>query len=331
MANGIRERVVAAVVAAALGGAAVVMVVASGERASAPLRAAAALEPRPPAHALSPATAAFGAEAPLERASAPAALPDNPSAKPVRANIAALMEDLRDDAVRFNACRAVSELINLPAGSMPELERALRADDLQLRHFAAIVLRARVASSRAEASARLLEVTVDVLASDICDRVPGLLRLSGASPEPWAARFLAERARAAKGALERGLRGSDPQQRFLCGYLLAQAGLKEHAVQIAYELIGHLNDNDITGDAMMAAHGLFRLGPVVEPVLLDNWRHVDQQGRDLIRLIRLDYERPPQDKEELRRRGGIAKVSSLYHDVAIEFDLSRSTVPRFRR
>ena len=70
-------------------------------RKAAATYAAPALEPRPPAHALLSSTAALGAEAPLERVFAPAALPDNPSAKPVRASIAALMEDLRDDAVRF--------------------------------------------------------------------------------------------------------------------------------------------------------------------------------------------------------------------------------------
>lgn len=243
--------------------------------------------------------------------------------------VATAVDDLGDDDVRFNAIHAADDLRGLRVGE--QLERALDSSDAQQRHLAALVLRGRVEAGRSEASPRLLEVTVDALASDICERVPGLLQMSGSSPEPSAARFLAPRARAARSALERGLQAADAQQRFLCGYLLAQGGMREHAVQITHELLRHLNDNDITGDAMMAAHGLYCLGQVIEPVLLDNWRFVDEQGRELIQLIRLDFERPPRSRAELAARRGIADVSCLYHDAAVEYDIQRSSVPRFKR
>ncbi|MEC8651251.1 MAG: hypothetical protein VXY92_01710 [Planctomycetota bacterium] len=411
MQKRIGQRAVAAAAAAALGGVALVTALAIGRGVDAPLLAREV--DRAPRR--SPAAAPIGAR-PLERTAAPELAqaddlrflrvsPTKGGGAPApsdEVDVRALIEDLRDDDERFNASYAMEQLRQLPAGDVPELERALdaadpqqrimaarvlrarvaagqtkasdalldrlvatavadlrdddasfnaihAADDLrrlrageqleqaldssdaQQRHLAALVLRGRVEAGRAEASPRLLEVTVDALTSDICQRVPGLLRMSGSSPEPWAARFLAPRARAARSALERGLQATDAQQRFLCGYLLAQAGMREHAAQITNELLGHLNDNDITGDAMMAAHGLYCLGPVIEPVLLDNWRFVDEQGRGLIRLIRLDFERPPRSRAELVARSGIADVSCLYHDAAVEYDIQRSSVPRFKR
>jgi hypothetical protein len=58
--------------------------------------------------------------------------------------IAAWVRDLRDDAVPWNAELALGNLIELPRGTVPALERALLSPDVQQRHLAAWALRQRV-------------------------------------------------------------------------------------------------------------------------------------------------------------------------------------------
>ncbi|MCK5941221.1 MAG: hypothetical protein KAI24_04555, partial [Planctomycetes bacterium] len=221
------------------------------------------------------------------------------------------VDDLRDDDERWNATHAMRELSNYARGEIPELEHALGSHDPQLRHFAAGVLRNRVEAGLARASDRLLRVSVAALRSDL-DAVERAAMATWVYPlAPRAARFLSERAQAAHEWLEQGLFGADPQQRFLCAYLLAQAGLHRHAGRIAYELVDHLNDNRIRGDAAMAAHGLYRLGGQAVPVLLASRRYLDRQGRELADLIRFDLQSPPRTKKDLYARNGRARVSPL--------------------
>ena len=92
-----------------------------------------------------------------------------------------------------------------------------------------------------------------------------------------------------------------------------------------------MNDNQIGGDALMAAHGLFRLGPEVTLLLEAHWSQLDEQGRRLARLIQQDVATPPRNEIERRVRGRRAKVSSVYLDPVFDYDITRSVVPRFRR
>ena len=247
------------------------------------------------------------------------------------ARVPGWVEDLRDDDVPNNARRAILALQRCPPGDLPELEQALGSYDLQLRHFAGFVLRCRVLDDRAEATDRLMAVTVDALRSDINQRVPGVRTTIPNDLAPLAARFLAPRAAAAQRWLEQALFGSDAQQRFLCAYLLAQGGLDQHREPIFYELFEHLNDNQIGSDALMAAHGLFRLGTAVTPLLEAHWSQLDEQGQRLARLIQQDVATPPRNEIERRVRGRRVKVSSVYLDPVFDYDITRSVVPRFRR
>jgi len=239
--------------------------------------------------------------------------------------------DLRDDDIPHSARLAIRALVGCAPGDLPELEQALGSHDLQLRHFAGVVLRCRVRDGRAAASARLLEVSVEALRSDTSERVPGIRSTITVHLAPLAARFLASHAAAAQRWLEQALFGNDAQQRFLCAYLLAQAGLDRHLEPIFFELLEHLNDNKIGGDGLMAAHGLFRLGTRVSPMLEAHWSKLDEQGRRLARLVQLDAARPPRNELERRVRGRRAKVSSVYLDPVFDYDIHRSVVPRFRR
>ena len=249
--------------------------------------------------------------------------------------IAGWVNDLRDDHVRWNANHAMHALVALPAGDITELEAALRSFDGQQRHLAAAILRRRCRDQRASASADLLRVSVDALRNDLGPVARAYFSTCLGSPAVDSARFLRSRAAAAGSMLADQLTSMNPQQRFLSAYLLAQAGLAErkgypgHAGRIAFELLGHLADNKISGDALMATHGLYRLGDAALPILLENRRFMDPQAQKLIDLIRLDLQQPPRNRKELRQRGRGRRISTLYHDAAIEYDMRKSVVPRF--
>src|SRR5690606_25647182 len=135
------------------------------------------------------------------------------------------------------------------------------------------------------------QVSVDALHSSLGQVATDSHATPVGSLTVGSAHFLQRHAAAAQEMLAQELTSIDPQQRFLSAYLLAQAGLTTrkghpgHAGRIAFELLGHLSDNKISGDALMATHGLYRLGQVALPILLDNRRFMDEQARKMIDLI----------------------------------------------
>ncbi len=241
--------------------------------------------------------------------------------------IAAWVRDLRDDEVPWNAASALGRLVALPRGAVPALERALLSSDVQQRHLVALALRQRCRGGRDAPSPRLFEVTVEALAGWMGEQL-AVRRVSQTwSPTAEGTRFLAPNALAAREPLRRGLGSGDEQQRFLCAWLLGQSGDMEQASGICRELLPHLGDNQICGDALMAANGIYRLGTAALPTLRW-WRpHVDAQARGLIDLIVLDLEQPPRSRADVVARGRDLHVTQLYHDPALEFDVTRSPVP----
>lgn len=245
------------------------------------------------------------------------------------------VSDLRDDGIAGNAIAALRRLVRLPPGSIAELQQSLASPDPQLRHFAAGVLRARCQLHKDRVTEGLLRVSVEALRSDLgpvsmaafSTRIGPLLQ--------GTTMFLAEHAAAAHDLLVPQLASSNKQQRFLSAYLLAQSELRERtrwqANRIAHELVEHLVDNEVEGDAMMATNGLYQLGADALPVLSGSRRYLDEQGRKLVDLIRLDLEQPPRTKPDLYRRSSMVSISRIYHDPAVEYDLSRSRVPGFGR
>jgi hypothetical protein len=126
--------------------------------------------------------------------------------------------------------------------------------------------------------------------------------------------------------LRRGLGSIDAQQRYLAAFLLACAGTTHDVGVVVRELVPHLNDNHTLGDALMAAHALYRLGRQVVP-MLHYWRTgADEQGRRLIDLILLDLDQPPRTRDEFVARSWRHGVTCVYHDPVIEFDIDRSTI-----
>ncbi len=229
------------------------------------------------------------------------------------------VEDLRDDDIRGNATAAMLRLRQLDQSMIPVLERALTSHDLQQRHLVAEVLY----GLDARASQALVDVSVQALGRDVARAVSA----SGlASSAASATRYLANHTEAARSALRFGLGSQDSQQRFLCAYLLAQGGHALDTDIVCRELIEHLADNHILGDALMATHGLYRLGEHGQAALR-SWRpYVDEQARTLLDLIELDWRTPPRDRAELAARSKLQWVTSVYHDPALHFDVRRSPV-----
>lgn len=232
---------------------------------------------------------------------------------------------LHDDDVRWNALVARARLVRLPPGRIDALEAALRSWDLQQRTFAAIVLRERCEAGRATPSLALFEASTEALRSDV------RVGVEGTSAQPLrgtSLRFLVGHAEAAAPVLRSALGADDLQQRVYAAFALAPVARADDVARIVQQLVPRLEDNAVMGDALMACHALYRLGEAGLPVLRA-WRgHVDEQARSLIDLIEADLVVPPRDLATRRERGRRAKVSTVYHDVAIEFDLSRSALPR---
>ncbi|MBX3464163.1 MAG: hypothetical protein KF830_13395 [Planctomycetes bacterium] len=251
----------------------------------------------------------------------PGAAPDPIVVDP---RIDALVLDLRDDNVPWNAHRAMGALLDLPPGRIPALEDSLRSHDLQQRIYAGMVLRARCDLERALPSQALFEVSTESLRSDV--QVDDI----GTFAQPLRAtslQFLLPHAAAASPALRAALRSDDRQQRVYAAFALAPAAARDDVPSIVAQLVGHLESNRIVGDAMLAAHGLYRLGEPALPALRMWRRHLDEQARSLIDLIEADLLSPPRDAATLKERGATARVSRLYHDAVLQYDITRSPLP----
>jgi hypothetical protein len=244
--------------------------------------------------------------------------------------VATLMEALRDDDVRWNAYRATSEIWNLDEPPIAALQAALDSDDAQQRQHAASLLWSFAEPSpwsgreRREAliTRRLLEVTVEGLArDDDPGRGRSVVALRNAAS---GFRRLSRHADEARDLLEAGLKSRDSQQRLLCALALGFGGVHESAETAARVLLPHLRDNAIPEDAKWSVRALYGFGEPVRPSLLRALGGADRQQEELIRLLLLDLDRPPQTKAELEERARWNSVTKVVHDPAVEMQADRS-------
>ncbi|MDH3585189.1 MAG: hypothetical protein OER86_13340, partial [Phycisphaerae bacterium] len=229
-------------------------------------------------------TAALGICCALQTSWAWSAPRPGPAATPKM--IGALVGQLRSDHVRWNAQRAMWRLQAIGPPATRSLEKALASTDYQQRQLAAHVLRY---FSHHLPSQRLLAVTIEGLQDDaLPEESVGRDRLS--YTYVWTARegveYLLDHATTAERLLRGALETTDRQQRFLCAYVLGMRGRVESIQEAAPILVDHLRDNDIPGDALMAAKALYRFGAAVQPLL----RHAlaaskDQQQSQVLKLI----------------------------------------------
>jgi hypothetical protein len=240
----------------------------------------------------------------------------------LQSRIEALITDLEDDDVAWNAMEAQGELRDLGVTASPFLERALDSSDEQQRCLAASMLQSLAAP---EVSDRLLRVSVEALSTRSQMAYFGSqdLRLQSFL-------FLLRHGELARRPLQEALYNGDRQQRFFCAFLLAKTGCRDPFWVIAETLAPHLSHNNFMGDGMMAAHGLYCLGPGVLTILERSRIGADEQASRLLKLIELDLLWPPRSRNELRARGqrlGMGHITSLYHDPVLEYDPSRSYLP----
>lgn len=236
----------------------------------------------------------------------------------LRARFGRCIQDLANDDIRGNAIDAMGTLQD--AAALPLLAEALGSRDVQQRQLAASVMR----DLGAPPSAELGRVTVETLDDSISNPLFGTV-LHHLSDD--AVRYLYHHPGLAVGELRRALWSPDANIRFRAAFLLACRCDPPFLTTVVREMIDHLCDNQITGDAMMACHALHMLGRKAEGALV-SWRHhQDPQAARLIELLLIDLDHPPRTDAELRQRRSMHEITCLYHDPAVEFDIRRAYIP----
>ncbi|MFI4855144.1 MAG: hypothetical protein ACIAQF_09255 [Phycisphaerales bacterium JB065] len=246
-----------------------------------------------------------------------------------------LIEDLRDDDVRWNAHDAIDAIWSMENPPIAELEQALHSDDWQQRQIAAL-LRWRyipphswlrqskqvTEDRRQEAeqiSKRLIEVTVEGLRSDNLpyDKEQGrYLDVFNASRGFLSLIYHAD---LAQEELEGALESDDYQQKFLSAVILGTGGVTASAEKAAPILIPHLRDNDIPEDARLAIYALHSLGESVIPLLEAALPTADKQQSDAILLLLLDFRDPPESMPDFYARKKLQDITDKVHDPAVQF------------
>ena len=99
------------------------------------------------------------------------------------------------------------------------------------------------------------------------------------------------------------------------------------AAAMQRELVEHLADNTIGGDAIMAAHALYRMGPGVLPALGAARPYLDAQALQLVDLIEQNLRAPA--PRSARGRARLPAITTVYADPVLSFDIRRSPVPKW--
>ncbi len=196
------------------------------------------------------------------------------------AAIRALVRDLRDDDIRWNAHDAYYRLQELGCAAVPFLEEALYSDDPQGRHIAANLLRTLCPDH--PVSERLIEVTLELLrggedayAGELVYTAAAFDFLAGSNVYPLA-----------RSRILNQLNNPDPAVRLYSSLLAANHREVAFASSLVRTLLPHLADNDLSGDAGAAAYALRQLAPLALPQLkAARQASTDAQQQELLDLI----------------------------------------------
>lgn len=216
----------------------------------------------------------------------------------------ALASHLPNDGVRGNADRAQGLLWTLWPSSQPALESAVASRDVQARIIAAGILQGRSAPP----SDALLRASVENLRL----RPEDLDWFIGRGRVSRAAEYLMAHANLAAPLVAEALLSDDPQQRLVAAGIAGFAGLERLLPLAAPILIEHLGDNDVEGDAKIAAPALFRFGPAAIPFLEPYCGDEDQQRRGLARAIVESIRHPQRPVHQMESPP--PRISSLGND-----------------
>ena len=232
-----------------------------------------------------------------------------------------LIRDLHDDDIRANALDALDDLHDFGPLAIPALETALFSDDWQQRQLAAHLLR-RI--DRYQPTRRMLEVCVEGLR---CDGLPyGHNKRTGreyclvvANARSGIA-YLQQHTTEAEDFISQALDSDDHQQQFMAACLAGYGNLRNVLHRAAPILIAHLFDNNIPGDANMAAPSLYRYGNAIRPYLKAALPQADRQARQLINLILLDLDSPPITRQDFYHRAEMQQITEINWDPVFEVD-----------
>lgn len=169
-----------------------------------------------------------------------------------------LIRDLKADTHRFNSMRAMEMLRMMGVEAEPDLLVALESDDHQQRQFAAAIL-SRFPGPRSQT---LLRVMAEGLGDDGISSWSAELSNFNGSVE-----WLIDHAHEARPYLCAGLRSDDPQARLGSALALGFGGVHEASDDVVEAMVPHIEENDISGDALIAVAAMFRMGEHAIPAL----------------------------------------------------------------
>ncbi len=224
--------------------------------------------------------------------------------------IRALVRDLEDDNVRWNAGRACYELERLGESAAPDLQRVLGSYDRQQRQLAATLLY----KLEGEPSLELLAVAVEGLEHDRmpfdqdADKAGRSRRGMWITNAREASHFLHKHAEKARPLLLPKVHSRDRQQSFLASCLLAWGtsnpaqDLSEQMDTIIGILAWRMRDNDTGGDAVMAMSAMASLGRDALPRLRVELARSDTQSYAFLRLLIQQAEDPTTNVKVVRDR-----------------------------
>jgi hypothetical protein len=222
--------------------------------------------------------------------------------------LAAWLDDLRDDDVAWNATRASSNLtyaIRLRDNRdrlRPLAEPLLYSSDRQQRLLVTTLLMRLETLASSAGDGRVPHPLVEQRALEWLARPEELgTNCRGLTPNAFYARtFCLRQGPAMHGRLADKLSSSDAMERFYAALLLGTQGVDLYASEIAAVLVPHLADNRIEEDALEAAHSLKKLGPAVLQWLPAVG--VDEQQTTLLNAVR----------QEIHQPGSSASTESLW-------------------
>jgi len=233
---------------------------------------------------------------------------NNADAQPDPASIARLIDDLRDDDVRYNAWAAFSKLSRRDDDAVrAALLEALDADDHQLRHYAAVTLMAhdhRYDPWDGRPPQRLADVAVEAIATDDIpyESRPGKPRRRHVIDNGARARmFLIRNARHYSPRLRVLAHTGSEDERFVAACALAAAGDPNDARIVVETLTPRLAHNNTRRDAARSCAAIAHVGrPALSHLRALPWTG-DEQHDGLVRLLIDVIERPPTTPEQVEQ------------------------------
>ena len=232
-----------------------------------------------------------------------------------------LVEELRDDDVRWNATAALGLLERrirrepaTRAEVLAAVEPYLDAGDAQLSTLAtALALRIqrleREAGQARRPSPRLLERALQWLV-----KLPRVESEMGLPSRYDLIVFAMEHVERLEPRLLQVLEHPAGRDPFDCAFVLGATGRRQHLELVAPVLLPHLRDNRIENDAVMAMEALQGLGPGVIPHLEAALSTADFQQRGCLEAVLLEFSWPITTHAEARARKHLTRrVTNKYH------------------